>query len=65
MLCIIIVGGIAGILPWIAIGIYFFGSVSTGSGTVPTFVYFIPPILFIFFFSFALNMFLQYKKVGL
>jgi hypothetical protein len=59
-----IVGCIAGVLPWIAIGIYFFGSISTGEGSVPTFVYFILPILFVFFFSFALNMFLQYKKVG-
>jgi hypothetical protein len=59
-----IVGCIAGVLPWIAIGIYFFGSISTGEGTVPTFVYFILPILFVFFFSFALNLFLQYKKVG-
>jgi hypothetical protein len=59
-----IVGCIAGVIPWIAIGIYFFGSISTGKGTVPTFVYFILPTLFVFFFSFALNMFLQYKKVG-
>ena len=59
-----IVGCIAGVLPWMAIGIYFFGSISTGEGAVPTFVYFILPILFVFFFSFALNMFLQYKKVG-
>jgi hypothetical protein len=59
-----IVGCIAGVLPWIAIGIYFFGSISTGEGTVPTFVYFILPILFVFFFSFALNMYLQYKKIG-
>lgn len=59
-----VVGCIAGIFPWIAIGIYFFGSLSTGEGTVPTFVYFILPTLFVFFFSFALNMFLQYKKVG-
>lgn len=59
-----IVGCIAGVLPWIVIGIYFFGSISTGEGTVPTFVYFILPILFVFFFSFALNMYLQYKKIG-
>lgn len=59
-----IVGSIAGIVPWIAIGIYFSGSLSTAEGSVPTFVYFIVPILFVFFFSFALNMALQYKKVG-
>jgi hypothetical protein len=31
---------------------------------VPTFVYFILPTLSVFFFSFALNMFLDYKKAG-
>jgi hypothetical protein len=53
-----------GLVPWIALAIYFFGSLSTSEGNVPTFVYFILPTLFIFFFSFALNMALQYKKVG-
>ncbi|MCX6003437.1 MAG: heliorhodopsin HeR, partial [Chloroflexi bacterium] len=38
-----IVGCIAGVLPWIAIGIYFFGSISIGKGIVPTFVYFVLP----------------------
>jgi hypothetical protein len=59
-----IIGCIAGIVPWIAIAVYFFGSLSTAEGGVPTFVYFILPTLFVFFFSFALNMALQYKKVG-
>ena len=59
-----IIGCIAGIVPWIAIAIYFFGSLATAEGTIPTFVYFILPTLFVFFFSFALNMLLQYKKVG-
>jgi len=59
-----VIGCIAGLVPWIAITIYFFGSISTAEGTVPTFVYFIVPILFVFFFSFALNMLLQYKKIG-
>jgi hypothetical protein len=59
-----IVGCIAGIVPWVAVAIYFFGSLATAEGTVPTFVYFILPTLFVFFFSFALNMLLQYKKVG-
>jgi hypothetical protein len=58
------VGCIAGIIPWIAIGIYFFGSLAKSSDSVPTFVYFIVPTLFVFFFSFALNMVLQYRKVG-
>jgi len=59
-----IIGCIAGIAPWIVIGIYFFGSLATTDGGVPTFVYFILPTLFVFFFSFALNMVLQYKKAG-
>jgi len=60
-----IFGAIAGIVPWIAICIYFFGSISSASGSVPTFVYFILPSIFIFFFfGFALNMILQYKKTG-
>jgi hypothetical protein len=59
-----IIGCIAGIVPWIAIAIYFFGSLATAGDTVPTFVYFILPTLFVFFFSFALNMLLQYRKVG-
>jgi hypothetical protein len=59
-----VVGCIAGIVPWAAIAIYFFGSLAQAEGAVPTFVYFILPTLFVFFFSFALNMVLQYRKVG-
>jgi hypothetical protein len=59
-----VIGCIAGIVPWVAIAIYFFGSLATAEGSVPPFVYFVLPTLFVFFFSFALNMVLQYKKVG-
>jgi hypothetical protein len=59
-----IVGCIALAAPWIAIAVYFFGSVSTAEGSIPTFVYFILPTLFVFFSCFAINMALQYKKVG-
>jgi hypothetical protein len=58
------IGSIAGLAPWVALAIYFFGSLSTSEGNVPTFVYFVLPTLFVFFFTFALNMALQYKKVG-
>jgi hypothetical protein len=58
------VGCIAGIAPWVAIAIYFFGSLAQSDGGVPKFVYFTLPILFVFFFCFAVNMFLQYKKIG-
>ena len=60
-----IYGCIAGIVPWIVIAVYFFGSISNATETVPTFVYYILLSLFLFFFlGFGLNMFLQYKKVG-
>ncbi|MCJ7769642.1 MAG: heliorhodopsin HeR [Dehalococcoidales bacterium] len=59
-----IIGCIAGVAPWIAIAVYFFGSLMTAEGSIPSFVYVILPTLFVFFFSFALNMALQYKKVG-
>ena len=59
-----VVGCIAGIAPWIAIAIYFFGSLSKAEEGVPGFVYVILPTLFVFFFCFAVNMALQYKKVG-
>jgi len=59
-----VIGCIAGVVPWVAIAVYFFGSLATAEGGVPSFVYFILPTLFVFFFSFALNMVLQYRKVG-
>jgi hypothetical protein len=58
------IGCIAGVAPWIAIAIYFFGSLLTAEDAVPAFVYVILPTLFVFFFSFALNMVLQYRKIG-
>jgi hypothetical protein len=57
-------GSIAGIIPWIVIVIYFVGSLTGGGGKPPAFVYAIIPTLFVFFNIFAVNMLLQYKKVG-
>lgn len=57
-------GSIAGIIPWIVIFMYFIGSVSSGDAKPPAFVYAIIPTLFVFFNIFAINMVLQYKKVG-
>ena len=52
-------GSIAGVVPWVAIGIYF---VSPGSSADPPgFVYGIFISLFLFFNVFALNMWLQYR----
>ncbi|NNJ47353.1 MAG: heliorhodopsin HeR, partial [Acidimicrobiia bacterium] len=55
-------GVLAGAVPWIVIGIYIFSPGSESSP--PTFVYAIFISLFIFFNSFAINMVLQYRKVG-
>jgi len=58
-------GSIAGIIPWVVIFIYFFGAIASGGeAKPPAFVYAIIPTLFVFFNTFAVNMYLQYKKVG-
>lgn len=57
------IGTLAGIVPWIVIGIYLISGAVNGA-TAPTFVYWIFVSIFIFFSSFAVNMVLQYKKVG-
>ncbi len=57
------VGCLAGIVPWILIALYFFFSAQEGSAP-PTFVYWIFVSIFAFFNCFAINMVLQYKKVG-
>jgi hypothetical protein len=59
-----VIGTISGLLPWVAIGIYFWGSNQYGSGDIPTFVYYIYASIFVFFMSFAVNMWLQYRGVG-
>ena len=52
-------GCIAGAVPWIAIGVYLLGGDSP-----PAFVYAIFISLFVLFNSFAVNMALQYRRVG-
>lgn len=59
-----IYGCVAGIIPWIVIMMYFLGAVQSGDAKPPAFVYAIVPTLFVFFNIFAINMVLQYKKVG-
>lgn len=55
-------GVLAGAVPWLVIGIYI---LSPGSDVrPPTFVYAIFISLFVFFNSFAINMVLQYRRVG-
>lgn len=57
------IGCLAGIIPWFVIGFYFWLSADKGSAP-PTFVYWIFVSIFIFFSCFAVNMVLQYKKIG-
>lgn len=58
------IGALAGIVPWVVIGLYFWAGESYGSGDIPTFVYYIYASIFLFFNCFAINMILQYKKIG-
>ena len=57
-------GSIAGIIPWIVIMMYFLGALNSSGAKPPAFVYAIIPTIFVFFNIFAVNMVLQYKKVG-
>lgn len=59
-----ILGCLAGIIPWVVFGIYVYGAREFGGGNIPDFVYWIYVSIFVFFNSFAINMILQYKKVG-
>jgi hypothetical protein len=59
-----IYGSISGFLPWVVIVMYFLGSLSSSEAKPPAFVYAIIPTIFVFFNIFAVNMLLQYKKVG-
>ena len=55
-------GCFAGAVPWVVIGISLVGA--EVDGTVPGFVWGIYVSLFVFFNSFAVNMWLQYKGIG-
>ena len=52
-------GTLVGIAPWVSIAVNI-----AGSETVPGFVYGIVVAQFVFFFSFGLNQWLQYREVG-
>lgn len=56
-------GCIAGIVPWIAIGMAIVGAQRECSG-VPGFVFAIFVSLFVLFNTFAVNQFLQYRRIG-
>ena len=58
-------GVIAGIVPWIVIGIALWSaSVEPGAAPIPTFVFVIFGTLFVAFNVFAITMILQYGKIG-
>jgi hypothetical protein len=55
-------GCIAGVVPWLAVALYIWSP--TTEATPPSFVIWIFVSIFVFFNSFALNQWLQYKQVG-
>lgn len=59
-----IFGCFAGAVPWVVLGLYFFNAIGSNADAVPSFVYAIFWSLLAFFNVFAINMILQYKKVG-
>lgn len=58
-----IIGSFAGLVPWLVIAFYMWLGAENGS-SAPAFVYWIFVSIFVFFNCFAINMFLQYKKIG-
>ncbi len=59
-----IYGCFAGIIPWVVIFVSFIVAVNSGDAKPPAFVYAIIPTIFVFFNCFAVNMYLQYRKIG-
>lgn len=59
-----VLGCIVGAVPWVAISLYLLAPASRSLGDVPTFVYGIYVSLFLWFNVFAVNMFLQYRRIG-
>lgn len=57
------IGCFAGAIPWLVIALYMWLGAANGS-SAPDFVYGIFVSIFLFFNCFAINMFLQYKKIG-
>lgn len=53
-------GSAVGVVPWALLGVY----IVAAGGDVPGFVYVVYVVQFVLFFSFALNMWLQYRQLG-
>ena len=58
------IGVLAGIVPWIVGGLYFWVSTSNIADSIPGYAKAGFLLTFLFFNSFAINMILQYAKVG-
>jgi hypothetical protein len=58
------IGVIAGIVPWIMGGLYFWVSTSNIADAIPAYAQFGFLLTFLFFNTFAINMWLQYKKIS-
>ncbi|MBD3197554.1 MAG: hypothetical protein GF317_21045 [Candidatus Lokiarchaeota archaeon] len=58
------VGVVAGAVPWIVITAFFIIAGLKAAGEIPLFVYIIYIVELVFFNTFAINMILQYKKIG-
>lgn len=58
------IGCLAGLAPWLVVALYLYGASVYGASSIPTFVLWIYGTMFVAFGSFAVNMFLQYKKKG-
>lgn len=58
------IGVLAGIVPWIMGGLYFWVSTNNIADSIPVYARFGFLLTFLFFNSFAINMWLQYKKIG-
>ena len=58
------IGVLAGIVPWIMGSLYFWVSTSNIADSIPVYARFGFLLTFLFFNSFAINMWLQYKKIG-
>lgn len=58
------IGVFAGLVPWVVILAFFFGAINSVGVKLPGFVYAIVATIFVTFNIFAINMVLQYKKIG-
>lgn len=58
------IGVLAGIVPWIIGGLYFWVSTNNIADAIPGYAQFGFLLTFLFFNTFAVNMWLQYKKLG-